>query len=763
MLLLHLVGGTPITITRLQCNYPLGAAFPNGMLNPNLFLRMMSKLLRNSGMILSFLIISSVALAQDLSTASDFGEWKTDADDLPYFELNFHRQECPWYQFSHFQGTGYNPVLTNQWGDVNVLSTEHGLTNLTPSLWYSRGGFYPMITVRGELVSLIISELDTNKLVNYGVGYTEYSGEVRRDSIHLKISYRIITPFDDSSGFYAQLSLTNLSPDPLEGELSANSDIWIRPTYGSVEAWREKVKTLDNTLEKGQAVVRGIDKHFRNIALLGDSSYQGSLATTTLRLSKSLTLPPGQTETAQFRFCYNQEPEKAATPLVSFTVDSLARTWNKVLTPLRDSAYPSWINREMVWTYAQLLSMCFYDQSLQEHFVHLGGYGIGTDPATPGTGGFTMREVAETAIVLAEHTPELTRSSLRWMAKTQLVGGDLRRAHLHVPLERAAPDQQRDEHFPDESDTEIWFLIAAGEYFKTTGDTSFFRQRVPFRTLEASGTVWEHLVAAYRFIRHDVGTGDHGLIKMLNGDWNDYLSRIGSEGHGESLMNTGMMCRALINMHELALVFNDPVASELETYLRELQAAVTASFDQEWFIRAYDDDGQPVGGADDRLFLNAQSWAALGKCGTEQQRKKSLLNAVKKCSTPIGMTLVSRPYSSPTPDHVSWAPIPAGEGENAGIWPQTGAWIIWALAEEGLTEVARTEWEKNTLTNHTKRYPGVPFGIINGPDCYSSHYAHEREGWTQVEMFNRMIPIPMNPIIAWQSFGMGKIAAYREP
>ncbi|MFZ4582258.1 MAG: hypothetical protein ACOYM7_06365 [Paludibacter sp.] len=87
-----------------------------------------------------FLILSISTLFSQTGNNSNFGIWNKDADNLPYFELNFRKQSCPWYPFSHFQGTGYNSVLTNQWGAVNLFSTEYGLTNLTPAHWISRGG-----------------------------------------------------------------------------------------------------------------------------------------------------------------------------------------------------------------------------------------------------------------------------------------------------------------------------------------------------------------------------------------------------------------------------------------------------------------------------------------------------------------------------------------------------------------------------------------------------------------------------------------------
>src|SRR5690606_21912971 len=64
-------------------------------------------------------------------------------------------------------------------------------------------------------------------------------------------------------------------------------------------------------------------------------------------------------------------------------------------------------------------------------------------------------------------------------------------------------------------------------------------------------------------------------------------------------------------------------------------------------------------------------------------------------------------------------------------------------------------WERISLRNHARLYPDVPFGIFNGPDCYSSHYAGEREGWTQVQMLERAKFPPMNPMVAWQALSLG--------
>ena len=651
--------------------------------------------------------------------------------------------------------TGSNVVITNQWGDVHLLTTENGQKNLTPALWYSRGGFYPTITINNQLTSLLYTELDSAKAITFGIGYTTFSGISTKSGYTLRVDYTIITPFNFSKGFYAYMNVKNLSDKDIEATLSLNSDVWIRPGSQNVKTFAAALNNKKKLHNKGVAGFLNPAAGFNVIALLGNESYSGSNTNHTLSLQKSIHLKPGNVLNDVFQFTYNSDYRLDTEKLSTLTVQDLKGSWVDEVKKADFNLDKAWINRETIWNYSQILSFSFYDQSLGEHFISLGGYGIG-EVNTP-TSTFTMREIAETALILANFNPELSKSSLRWMAKTQSKGGDLLRNHNYQKLKKIPNNQLYHDDFPNESDTEIWFLMAIGEYINTTGDFNFLTEDVDYMNQNLTGDMWEHAKATFHFIKNKIGTGERGLLRMLHGDWNDYLSKIGEDGNGQSVMNTGMMCKALMSCIDIAHKLEDPVANEMQDYLEQLQGAVSKTFDKGWFVRAYDDHNQPVGDYHDRLFLNAQSWAVLGRCGTPEQRKLALQNAIRYNSTPIGLTLISKPYSSPTPENISWAPIPAGEGENAGIWPQTVGWFIWALVDEGLSELATQEWEKSTLHRHTSLFPEIPFGIMNGPDCYSSLYAGEREGWTQQAMFDRMNQLPMLPIIAWQPFGLKKI------
>jgi len=686
-----------------------------------------------------------------------FGQWATDTNNLPLFVTNLEKHPLQWHPFTHMMSTGKVMVSVNQWGSVNLFRTSNrGMVNLTPSTTASRSGFYVMLQQGKKLYSLIYSELNANKKLEYGVGYTKFEGELIKDKIHLRVAYTICTPFDFSDGFYTNLEVTNLSKTPLEGKLRVRSDVWPKQNYGNFKEW---IKDNTNILNKKGSTAFKKTNLYGDIFLLGNTRWSGASKGLSLELFQDISLAQNEQEHSNFFTGSGNGYESLSEKMQSFTkadFEALQASWIKVLQPVTFNLPEKWMTDECKWSFAQLLSFCFYDTSMGEYVINLGGYGLGEKASLP-NGVFGIREMAETSMVLAYFNPELAKSSLRWMSKLQIVSGDMKPFHDYIKEDPYPADEVIIGGHLAESDSEIWFLLALGEYIATTKDYKFLQEQTNYLTAGKSGTIWEHAKSAFSFIKKYIKTGNHGLVRILNGDWNDYLSKIGQGEKGESTMNTGMLCRALLDIKAIAAAKGDTAfGGEVNTYYLALKKAADASFDQQWFIRGFDDKGQAIGSAEDRLFLDAQSWNVLGKCGSNDQRKLALQNTLKFNRSDIGLLLMSKPYSSPAPD-ISWAPIESGEGENAGIWPQTVYWTVWALAEAGMTEAAMEEWKKMSLHNHYKLHPQVPFGIFNGPDCYSSYYAGNREGWTQTSTFNRILEIPMNPMVAWQAFAMKKI------
>jgi hypothetical protein len=666
-----------------------------------------------------------------------YGRWSHDDAGLPCFDLEVGSSSVN-QPFRHLIATGRLSAIVNQWGDVTLFTAEGGYQVLAPSRrWVSRSGLYLVVEIGGERVSLFHSELRRNKRIRYGIGYAAYCGAVDTETgIHLEVEQAFMAPPHREAELVGFFTLRNKGSERIAGQVEARSDIV--PGHFS-DAPPDGIEGgVGYVVSPRSGDIPG------DLMLVGGGDCEGGVEHGTLYLRGALDLEPGESRTLRFTVGYGDAAaiDARQEALASYSPQTVHEAWKQLLEPMRLETPEDWMHDECMWTFGQLLSFASYDSSVQEHFIALGGYGWEQ---------FAVREAGETSLVLAPWNWSLAKGSLLWMAKTQLANGDLPMTH-NYRLKRDIGSMNF------ESDNELWFVLGCCEGVASSGNEGFFDQPCPFWD-EAEGTVWDHLRRAFYWVRDGIGAGSHGLVCIRDGDWNDYLSGMGRRGKGESVMNSGMACRAFELMARFARQRGETaLAEELKAFVGQVRDAVGRAFDGAWFLRGYTDAGVPVGSfAEDRLFLNAQSWAVLGQCGTPEQRKTALLKTIEKCHTPIGLTLMSWPYSGRPPEGISLAPIPPGEGENAGIWPQTVYWMVWALAEEGLIDEALEEWVCMSLRNHARLHPCVPFGIFGGPDCYSSKHAWEREGWTQVVLVDRAASAPMNPMIAWQAFAMRKI------
>lgn len=660
-----------------------------------------------------------------------YGTWARDEAGLPCFDGRFLGPAAVERPFVHGFSSGRLQVLASRWGHVHLFTTEGGYTDLTAATFRGRSGLYLELERSGERFPLIHDDLTEKSAVRYGVGYAAFTGVWKGgNGTALEINQEFYTAPDRQARMAARFRVKNIGATAFSGHLRLRSD---------VEPGREPgpaPRVLRSDV--GRVVWENFHPHLGDFQLVADKTFAAAAPEgVSLLMTSRLDLAVGAEREVLAQVGYGVAPLDA---LVS--PSDARRGWARRLEGLRLDGVRSWLRDEVRWSAGQLYSFEAWDSSVGEHYLNLGGYGWV---------GFGAREVPETAIAIAGHDPELAFSCLRWAARVQRANGDI--PHCHDFRRVAAADSRTGHRL--ESDNEIWFVLACAEVVLKTGARDFLDEDLPFWEGETA-PVWEHVRRAVEWIFIGIGVGSHGLIRIADGDWNDYLSLVGARGLGESMMNTGMACRALDRLIALARTRDSIFAKECEERLSALRSAASAGFDGKWFVRGYTDEGAPFGTlAEKRVFLNAQSWCVLGGCGTLAMRRSAMRAVLDHCHSDLGLTLMSRPYACPPPHDVSNCPIPAGEGENAGVWPQTVHWAIWALAELDWKEEALDVWERISLRNHARLYPDVPFGIFNGPDCYSSHYAGDREGWTQVQMLERAKFPPMNPMVAWQAFSLG--------
>jgi hypothetical protein len=550
-----------------------------------------------------------------------YGDWSRDDAGLPCFDANLERHPAPYTFFSHIISTGTLGALADQWGNIKLITTEDGPVCLTPAAaGRTRSGIYAMLEVDGQTYSLIYSELQENKRIRYGTGYVEYQGELSAGKIRLTVKQELYAPPDKDRSLQGQFTFRNSGSETITGRLWLRSDVFVRPG-SSYENW---VKNLRPDCGAGFARFLGASEVLGDVFLVADAQWKGSSREHCLMLSQHVTLAPGQSLTAPMLLGYqnHMEVRERQNKLAHTHPAESRRMWSKRLSAFSVPGLDKWMEDECRWALGQFFSFEFYDRILDQHYLHLGGYDFFPDPDNPPPHlAYTIREAAENALVIAHFEPALAKSTVRWLAQMQVASGNISKNYNYTKDRLDIPFNQKD------SDTEIWFLMALCEYLDVSGDMACLEEMLTWFP-EGKSSLWDHAKRAFDWITKGIGTGQHGLILILEGDWNDYLSAVGARGKGESVMNSGMAAKTFDSLARIARKKGDlAFAVQAETWRDSLRTAVANAFDKEWFVGCYTDDGQPVAGHDDRLYLNAQSWAVLGGCGTKN-------SAAKPCVAP---------------------------------------------------------------------------------------------------------------------------------
>src|SRR6185436_5564099 len=101
-----------------------------------------------------------------------------------------------------------------------------------------------------------------------------------------------------------------------------------------------------------------------------------------------------------------------------------------------------------------------------------------------------------------------------------------------------------------------------------------------------------------RAIDRGLTSGPHGLPLIGSGDWNDGLNRVGPQGKGESTWLGWFLHMVLQEMAPLCEARGDePRAARYRAEAARLVEKLELSWDGDWYLRGYFDDGAPLGSA----------------------------------------------------------------------------------------------------------------------------------------------------------------------
>ena len=381
-----------------------------------------------------------------------------------------------------------------------------------------------------------------------------------------------------------------------------------------------------------------------------------------------------------------------------------------------------WVEREVAWNHYYLRSGFSYDSFFSEHIVSQAAvyqYVMGFQGAA--------RDPLQHALPFVFSDPALVKEVLRYTLREVRDDGS-------IPYGIVGYGMPMPTTSDNSSDMPLWLIWATSEYVLATRDASFLDAEVltVFGKNPGKASVRSLLARCYRHITDDVGTGEHGLMRMLQDDWNDALVNAWSTqaqakeviDKGESVLNSAMAAYVLDRYAQLLSYVRDRehTVQKIQETAAAHRKAVQQQWAGHWFRRAW--MGPTLGWLGEKcIWIEPQPWALIAGVADEEQSRElveSIDRELRKPS-PIGAMQLS-----PGPDQKQsgeWHSEP-GTQVNGGVWPSLNQTLIWALAgADGA--MAWDEWKKNSFTRHAEVYPEIWYGTWSGPDVLNSALSKE--------------------------------------
>ena len=411
-------------------------------------------------------------------------------------------------------------------------------------------------------------------------------------------------------------------------------------------------------------------------------------------------IAPGKSSTVITQLAQVDRLDLAATATEKYTTteavkkafDELSSFWDKYLSVIKvntpDAAFNSMLNLHNP-------RQCFTTKTWSR-YLSLYQLGYGSDR------GIGFRDSSQDVMGVIPQIPDEARELIEKLLSVQSTDGSA--YHQFNPLSMVAGrgdslEYEDRPHFY--SDDQLWIVLAVSAYIKETGNYDFLKKQIPFyekdkaeKPLE-SGTVYEHLQRAVKFTHENCGK--HGIPLLGFADWNDTVNL---PAGAESLFTANLYGWALLELAELADFKNEKDnAEKWRGWYKDMKKAVLDSaWDGEWFVRYFDDKGEPLGSAKNeygKIWLNGQSWTILSGFAADTDKGRKAMDSVKKyLATDKGIKLSWPGYKGYDREKGGVTTYPPGAKENGGIFLHPNPWAIIAETILGDGDQAFTYYQR---------------------------------------------------------------------
>ncbi|SCY97010.1 GH36-type glycosyl hydrolase domain-containing protein [Alkaliphilus peptidifermentans] len=362
-------------------------------------------------------------------------------------------------------------------------------------------------------------------------------------------------------------------------------------------------------------------------------------------------------------------------------------------------------------------------------------------------GAYGYRDQLQDVMSMTHLFPQLVKKQILLHSEHQFLEGDVQ--HWWHP---GAGEKGIRTRFSDDL---LWLPFVTAEYIEKTKDYKLLQEEVYFleeaplqegederygipQKSTEKASVYEHCIRA---IERSLKFGENGIPLMGSGDWNDGMNTVGNEGKGESVWLGWFIYSILNKFAPLMEKMKD--SKRAEDYLKVADKIAKAieenAWDGEWYVRAFYDDGSPLGSSKNTECIIdslAQSWSIISGGGNEERKieaMKSVENYLIKKEE--GMILLFTPpfdKSDQNPGYIKGY-VP-GVRENGGQYSHAAAWVINAYAAMGNGDKAWELFNMINPINHARTplecatYKVEPY--VMAADVYAVSPHVGRGGWT---------------------------------